>query len=242
MQERLRAFVRDRTQMLAAISHDLRTPLTRLRLRAELIEDEEQQTKMIADLDEMGSMIEAALAFARDEAAARKDGGARSGGAAADGVRGGGRRRRHRNLPWAAARDLRRPADGAPPRLHQSRRQRADRTGGGRGLAWRRAAASWSSRSMTTVPAFRQDELERVFEPFYRLEASRSRETGGAGLGLALVRAAIAAHGGTVRLANRPEGGLRARVVLPAARGPVAAVADAASETTVLLANPPAAR
>jgi signal transduction histidine kinase len=72
------------------------------------------------------------------------------------------------------------------------------------------------------VPA---SELDRVFEPFYRLETSRSRETGGAGLGLALVRAAIAAHGGDVVLDNRPEGGLRATVTLPVGAGVAAAEA-----------------
>jgi signal transduction histidine kinase len=68
-------------------------------------------------------------------------------------------------------------------------------------------------------PGVPTGELDRVFEPFYRLETSRSRETGGAGLGLALVRAAIAAHGGNVVLSNRPEGGLRATVTLPVGGG-----------------------
>jgi signal transduction histidine kinase len=68
-------------------------------------------------------------------------------------------------------------------------------------------------------PGVPTGELDRVFEPFYRLETSRSRETGGAGLGLALVRAAVAAHGGDVMLGNRPEGGLRATVTLPVGAG-----------------------
>ena len=70
MAGRIRRFVGDRTQMLAAIGHDLRTPITRLRLRAEFLEDEEQRRRMLADLDEMEAMIAATLAFARDEAAA----------------------------------------------------------------------------------------------------------------------------------------------------------------------------
>ncbi|MFX7674850.1 histidine kinase dimerization/phospho-acceptor domain-containing protein, partial [Acinetobacter baumannii] len=68
MQARLARFVADRTQMLAAISHDLRTPITRLRLRAELVDDPEMQRRMLADLDEMEAMISATLAFARDDA------------------------------------------------------------------------------------------------------------------------------------------------------------------------------
>ncbi len=70
MAERIRRFVQDRTQMLAAISHDLRTPITRMRLRAEFVEDEDLRAKMLADLDEMEAMVNASLAFARDEAAA----------------------------------------------------------------------------------------------------------------------------------------------------------------------------
>ena len=68
MQRRLQAFIKDRTHMLAAISHDLRTPITRLRLRAEFIDDEEQRSKMLNDLDEMEAMITATLRFARDDA------------------------------------------------------------------------------------------------------------------------------------------------------------------------------
>ena len=67
MQERLRRFNEDRTRMIAAMSHDLRTPLTRLRLRAELVEDQDQQQKMLAELDMMGGMIESVLTFARDD-------------------------------------------------------------------------------------------------------------------------------------------------------------------------------
>jgi signal transduction histidine kinase len=69
MQERLRRFVDDRTQMLAAMSHDLRTPLNRMRLRAELIEDVEQQKRMFADLEAMRTMIDSTLAFVRDNTA-----------------------------------------------------------------------------------------------------------------------------------------------------------------------------
>src|SRR3546814_8698132 len=68
MQRRIKKMITDRTQMLAAISHDLRTPITRLRLRAEFIEDEEQHRKMLADLEEMEAMIGSTLAFLRDDA------------------------------------------------------------------------------------------------------------------------------------------------------------------------------
>jgi signal transduction histidine kinase len=81
------------------------------------------------------------------------------------------------------------------------------------------AAASLVVAVEDDGPGVPTGELDRVFEPFYRLETSRSRETGGAGLGLALVRAAVAAHGGDVVLGNRPEGGLRATVMLPVGAG-----------------------
>lgn len=214
MQLRLRAFVRDRTQMLAAISHDLRTPLTRLRLRAELIEDDDEQRKTIADLDEMRLMIDSTLAFARDEAAAEQA----------------------TLLDLAvllqtvceAAADAGRDVTYAGP---------AHATCIGRPTALRRAFANLldnavnygdrariclvprTSELLVTIdddgPGIPEAELERVFEPFRRLEGSRNRQSGGSGLGLALVRAAIGAQGGRVDLANRPEGGLRARVVLP---------------------------
>lgn len=241
MQRRLRAFVRDRTQMLAAISHDLRTPLTRLRLRAELIEDEDEQRKMIADLDAMGAMIDAALAFAREEAAGEKtvaldlavllqtvcEAAADAGGIVT-----------YHGLAHVTC-------VGRPPALRRAITNLVDNALIYGGQA--RVGLELAGRELIVTvdddgPGISGDELERVFEPFRRLEASRSRETGGTGLGLALARAAIAAHGGTVRLANRPEGGLRARVVLPAASGPLCAVASVAPETTVSLANPPVAR
>ncbi len=68
---------------------------------------------------------------------------------------------------------------------------------------------------MTKARAFPADDLARVFEPFYRVEDSRNRETGGVGLGLAIARSIVEAHGGALTLANRPEGGLRATVTLP---------------------------
>jgi len=217
MQERLQRLIRDRTQMLAAISHDLRTPLTRLRLRAELIEDEEQQRKTVADLEEMRAMIAATLAFARDEAAVEDpapldlavllqtvcdeaaDGGA--------------------DVTFAGpehARCFGRPA--ALKRAFANLVENAVRYGG-----CARAGLAVEPHQLRVDidddgPGVPESELERVFQPFYRLETSRSRETGGVGLGLALVRAAIDAHGGRVALTNRPGGGLRATVLLPLPR------------------------
>ena len=112
MQTSLRRFVEDRTQMIAAISHDLRTPITRLKLRAEFVDDDEQRGKMLADLDEMEAMIASTLAFARDDAVA--------GAARAGGYRG----RSPASPPISAQLDPRPAAADRPRRTHRPRRSR----------------------------------------------------------------------------------------------------------------------
>lgn len=214
MQRRLRSLIRDRTQMLAAISHDLRTPITRMRLRAELIDDAEEREKTLADLAEMESMIAATLAFARDDAAkeARKtldlaallqsvcDDAADAGGRAAyDGPE---------RLAFAA-----RPM--ALKRAFANLVENAVVYGGGARVTLTDRAGDVVVTVDDDGPGLPEGELERVFEPFRRAEGSRSRETGGVGLGLAVVRSVVRAHGGEVTLANRPEGGLAATVTLP---------------------------
>jgi signal transduction histidine kinase len=209
MQARLRRFVEDRTQMLAAISHDLRTPITRLKLRAEFIEDDEQRLKILADLDEMETMISSTLAFARDDSA-------REPKAPVDLV----------GLLVDLCDQFQAAYDG-PDELTMS--------AGGNGL--KRAFANLienackyggAARVMVRTqgdvvdvsidddgPGIPVPELERVFAPFYRLESSRNRETGGTGLGLTVARSAIRANGGDVTLINRAQGGLSALVTLP---------------------------
>lgn len=221
MAARIRRFVGDRTQMLAAIGHDLRTPITRLRLRAEFMEDDEQRRKMLADLDEMEAMVAATLAFARDDAAAEP------------------------TVPLDLAALCRTVLDEAsdarpdaaasiayagPPRL----------TVLARPVAMKRAIANLVSNAVAyggaarltlTAPVLGQPlrlvveddgpgvppgELEAVFQPFRRLESSRNRETGGTGLGLPIARNILRAHGGDVVLRNRAGGGLQALATLPA--------------------------
>ena len=209
MQERIRRFVDDRTQMLAAISHDLRTPITRLKLRAEFVEDDEERAKLLADLDEMERMIAATLSFARDDAT----------------------REERRPVDVAAlvqglADDLGVAYEG-PDRLvsgaHPTALKRAVANLLENGVKYassvRVALAVQDGQVILTVeddgPGIPESDFERVFAPFVRLEQSRNRDTGGTGLGLAVARAAFRAHGGDVTLANRAKGGLTAKAAFP---------------------------
>jgi len=216
MQDRIVRFVQDRTQMLAAISHDLKTPITRLRLRAEFIEDDEQRAKMLADLAEMEQMIAATLAFARDDAASeprqRLDLAAMVQGMLED----------MEDMGIACSFDgpdslviAARPV--ALKRAIANLLDNAVKYGGRAGVGLTADGEEIRLTIEDDGPGIPADSSERVFAPFVRLETSRSRDTGGTGLGLAVARAAIRAHGGDIALANRPEGGLRVTVSLPQA-------------------------
>ncbi len=220
MAGRIRRFVHDRTEMLTAIGHDLRTPITRMKLRAEFMEDDEQRRKMLADLEEMEAMVTATLAFGRDATSAEpvaaldlpellrtlldEAGDARPGSAATLCYEGP-QRLTIRARPLALKRAL---ANLVANALNY---------GGGARI---RLAAPTRGFVVIEVeddgPGIPPQELDRVFEPFHRLEASRNRETGGVGLGLPIARNILRAHGGDVTLANKPRGGARATVQLPA--------------------------
>lgn len=213
MQDRLRRYVDDRTSMVAAIAHDLRTPLTRLRFRVEAA-PEEAQAKMTADIDQMEAMIAATLAFVRD--------------AQADPVR---TRLELSSLLESIVDDM--AETGADVAVDQAEKVVIDADS----LALRRLLTNLlenavkygkSARASLAVhdriaeidieddgPGVPASELNRVFDPFYRREPSRNRQTGGIGLGLSVARSIARAHGGDVALQNRPEGGLRAKVTLP---------------------------
>jgi len=214
MQHRLGKFIDDRTRMIAAISHDLRTPITRMRLRAEFVEDPEQRAKMLNDLQEMETMISSVLAFARDEAAVepRK---AVDLVALVEGVC---------NDAAEAGRPVRFEAEGeitlscrplALRRAFANLIDNAIKYGGEARVALAATNGEVTVRIDDRGPGIPEDERERVFAPFYRMERSRSRETGGAGLGLAVARTIVRAHGGDIAPSDRPEGGLRMTVTLP---------------------------
>jgi signal transduction histidine kinase len=214
MQEQIRRLLDGRTHMLAAVSHDLRTPLTRLRLRGEFVQDDQERTKMLKDLDEMEAMIHAAIAYARG------DGGGES-PVAVDIVTllaevrmelaEAGHRVRLEGPPHALC-------EGRPLALKRALRnlvENAVNYGGHADLCVTAKPRNIIITIDDDGPGIPATETEKVFTPFYRLERSRSRDTGGVGLGLAVARAVIREHGGDVTLSNRPQGGLRQTVVVP---------------------------
>ncbi len=214
MTARIRRLVDDRTLMLAAVSHDLKTMLTRLRLRAEFIEDVEQKEKAAADLDEMQAMLEATLSFARDDVADEHpvavDLAAMLQSLAADFADAG----------RAASYDGpdRLTLQGRPValrRVFQNLIDNALRYGEEAGVSLRQADGWAEVQIDDRGPGIPPELRERVFDPFFRVEASRSRDTGGSGLGLAVVRAIVQRHDGEIALEDRPGGGLRVRVLLP---------------------------
>jgi signal transduction histidine kinase len=218
MQTRLKRFIQDRTQMLAAISHDLRTPITRMKLRAEFVDDDEQRKKMLSDLDEMEAMIAATLAFARDDAAneptAVVDVAALLANIAADARAAGN----DASYSGPAALDLiARPL--ALKRAVGNLIDNAVKYGKRARLTLNRAADGVELWVDDDGPGIPDADKERVFAPFVRLESSRSRETGGTGLGLTITRNAVRSMGGDIELITRAEGGLRVRVTLPATQG-----------------------
>jgi signal transduction histidine kinase len=214
MQDRLQRYLDSRTRVLAAMSHDLKTPLTRLRLQVETqLEDPALQERVGRELDEMERMVRGALALFRglddDEALEPVDVDA-----LLEAVRAGFVEMREEVSVEGRAL---RPFMGKPQALKRCLTNLVANAVkfGGRARILVRDGAALEIRVLDEGPGVPVEELERVFEPFYRLESSRSRDTGGSGLGLSIARDVAQAHGGTVVLRNRPEGGLEARLTLP---------------------------
>lgn len=214
MQARIKRLISDRTQTLAAVSHDLKTPITRLRLRAEFVKDEELRQTIEGDLDEMERMIESTLAFLRGDATGEESKTvdiATILETVSDQLVDTGHDVVLAGLPHLSLRC--KPL--AIKRAFSNLIENAVKYG-------RRARVNLAERGDEIVitiaddgPGIPEEEMERVFDPFYRLEASRSRETGGTGLGLTVARTAIRAHGGDIRLHNVQPSGLCATVTLP---------------------------
>jgi signal transduction histidine kinase len=214
MQRRLRSLIENRTSLLAAISHDLRTPLTLLRLRTEAVEDVEERTRMLSTIAEMDSLIGTTLQYAREESATEP----RQTTDLTALVQSIVDEMKHAGLPV-----LMQPAAAISYSCHPAALKRAVRNlldnaakhGRGGSIGVQTNSHAIEITVDDDGPGIPKNELIRVLEPFYRLEGSRSRETGGVGLGLAIAHSIVQAHGGELTLSNRPRGGLRASIVLP---------------------------
>jgi signal transduction histidine kinase len=216
MQSRLRRVIEDRDQLAAAMSHDLRTPVTRLRLRAEYVGDRDQRARMLSDLDEIEVITRSVLAFASDTARPEQREPVDLISlleTLCDDTPGA-----HLHLP-----------DGMPARLAFKAQpvalrrcianliDNAIKYGGQADVSLRVDPAALHVMVEDRGPGIPVEEFENVFRPFRRLESSRNRETGGTGLGLTIARTIARAHGGEVVIANRPEGGLHVELSLPVA-------------------------
>ena len=214
MQERLVRYIEDRTRILAAMSHDLKTPITRLRLRAEMMEDEDLRQRFEKDLLEMEAMVSQTLDFMRGldsrEPQQPVDILALLESLQADNEEMG-RAMSIEGRPAA-------PFTAAPQLLKRCITNLLDNalTYGQRAhIGIEDSNAEMLIRIRDEGPGVPEAELEKVFEPFYRLESSRNRATGGTGLGLSIARNIARALGGDVRLRNVPDGGLEAVLSLP---------------------------
>lgn len=214
MQARLQRYLRDRERLLAAVSHDLKTPITRLRLRTELLEDERLRSKFLQDLHEMEHMATSALDFMRTaherEALQPTDINALLESLQADNeeigrpIRIEGRAERaYRARPAALKRALSNLLDNAAKYGGQAR------------VCVEDSSAQLQIIVRDNGPGIPEEQLEAAFEPFFRIEGSRSRATGGVGLGLSIARDIIRGHCGDVVLRNGAAGGLEAVVTLP---------------------------
>lgn len=214
MQERLQRYVRTREEVLAGMSHDLKTPVTRMKLRSALLADGEVKAAFERDLDEMQEMVQATLNLMRGLGSEEKN-----------------QPIDLRALIESVASDFDSPGTHIETEVHVSTPFRA------KPLALRRClqnlvsnAVRFSDRVRITAsedsvnvriavvdsgPGIPEAELERVFDPYYRVEQSRNRESGGHGLGLTIAYNLAQLHGGGITLRNRPKGGLEATLVLP---------------------------
>ena len=213
MNDRLQRFVSDRTRMLAALSHDLRTPMTSMRLRLELMEPGEERDRLLESLDEIQQMSEATLAFVRQsgdvEPSQQVELGALIESLCED-LQDLGMAVECSSIakvvmplrPVSIKRALRNLIENA---VHYGEQAQV------------RVKQEESQVLVTIIdrgPGIPDHEMDSVFEPFVRLEASRSRDTGGMGLGLSIARQIVRSHGGDVMLENLHPG-LKVTVSLP---------------------------
>jgi signal transduction histidine kinase len=214
MQSRLARLIQDRARIFSAMSHDLKTSITRLRLRTELLEDAELKTKFATDLELMSSMVNATLDFMRgmenQEMPQPVDIMALLESIQADAEEVG--------QPVTVAGNTVAPFTGKPQALKRCIGNLVDNAvkyGNHATIMVNDDAERLEIRIRDCGPGIPEQELEKVFAPFYRLEGSRSRESGGTGLELSIARNLARLHGGDITLRNLAGGGLEADLTLP---------------------------
>jgi len=215
MQDRLKRYVDTRVKVLAAMSHDLKTPITRMRLRAEMLDDAQVKAKFIKDLDELQQMVGSTLDYMRGlaeggEAVQPIDVTALISSLKEDAEEAG-----HTVTVSGAARS---PVMGRAQALKRCLQNLIDNAlayGRRADITLRDEGGALNIAISDDGPGIPEGDIERVFEPFYRVEGSRNRNTGGSGLGLSIARNIAQAHGGSVRLRNLARGGLEATLRIP---------------------------
>lgn len=234
MQTRIAGYTAERVEILAAISHDLQTPITRMRLRADLMADEALRDKFRQDLNAMHALVREGVTYARtlhgtSEPAIRLDADALLASIVGDYEDAG--------EPVTLEGQLGAPVVGQPQALKRILVNLIDNALAFGGQAELRVSAPlsippsappghpqdmtpaptsmWHIAVLDRGPGIPDDQLQAVFKPFHRLETSRNRDTGGTGLGLAISQQLATAMGGTLILSNRPDGGLQALLSLP---------------------------
>ena len=215
MQDRLKRYVDTRIKVLAAMSHDLKTPITRMRLRAEMLDDAHVKAKFVKDLDDLQQMVGATLDYMRGLAEGGETLQPIDVTALVSSLKEDAEEAGH---TVTVSGDARSPVMGRAQALKRCLQNLIDNA-----LAYgRRADISLRDEGGALTIAISDDgpgipeaDIERVFEPFYRVEGSRNRNTGGSGLGLSIARNIAQAHGGSVRLRNLSRGGLEATLRIP---------------------------
>lgn len=215
MQDRLSRFVSDRMRLLAALGHDLRSPLTALRVEAELVAEPEARDRLISSIEEMQDMVETTLSYARGASGAEPPEPIEIGAYLRDLLDD-----MHADIPISPSERV--SVIVRPVMMRRALRnliENAMRYGAAPEIEIHRKEERVVVNVKDRGPGMAETDLERVFDPYVRLEDSRSRDTGGIGLGLSIARTIIRAHKGDLRLSNRQGGGLVAHVELPARLG-----------------------
>lgn len=215
MRERIAHYLEERVQILAAISHDLQTPITRMRLRADMADDTPERDKLVRDLAEIERLVQDGIAYARSahssgEKATRLDLSSFIDSIAYDYQDTGKAVRVSGVVSGTVA-----TKPHALRRILANFVDNALKYAGSAEISVVRDDGRTVIAVLDRGPGIPDDRLEAAMKPFFRLEGSRNRETGGAGLGLAIAQQLAASIGGAVRLCNRPGGGLAAEIVLP---------------------------